>query len=102
MEEIKDYEQPFVAKNKKLIEECPICFEEMEVDSNEPVVRLEDCHHHYHLNCLHDWYTTSHTTHCPICRVCPVRVSHLPIKTNKVDNSTSKQTKKRSFCCIIC
>lgn len=46
-----------------LVEECPICFENVEVDT----VVCDQCHHNFHMGCMRRWWANKKTS-CPLCR----------------------------------
>ena len=50
-------------KKTRIIDECPICFEDREL------VRLERCNHLFCDECIDEWITKSGVVkECPLCR----------------------------------
>ena len=46
-----------------LVEECPICFDNVEVDT----VACGQCRHNFHAGCMRRWWANKKTS-CPLCR----------------------------------
>ena len=49
---------------------CTIC--RNNIEPNEPLRKLKNCNHFFHINCIDNWLTNNNT--CPICRQ-PVRMT---------------------------
>mmetsp|Transcript_11272 Transcript_11272/g.25862 ORF Transcript_11272/g.25862 Transcript_11272/m.25862 type:complete len:1081 (-) Transcript_11272:225-3467(-) len=57
-------------------EECPVCLEPMQMDTNATVqdslqsqcIRALRCGHAFHQACISEWLQTSRTSRCPLCR----------------------------------
>ena len=45
-------------------EECSICIEDYNTND---VIRILDCNHSFHTNCIESWIQYSSKTQCPIC-----------------------------------
>ena len=53
---------------------CSIC--RGNIQENEPLRKLKNCNHFFHINCIDNWLVTNST--CPICRQ-PVRINSTQI-----------------------
>ena len=56
--------QKYVASDLKMGEECPVCYEMLEVASD--CCRCPACHNHFHRACMRCWLV--HSVCCPMCR----------------------------------
>lgn len=49
--------------------ECSICLKSYE---NDDLVKIFQCNHFFHKNCIDDWLRHDRT--CPFCRICPTKI----------------------------
>ena len=49
-------------------ETCSICLEIFDEESLEKSVKLINCNHIFHKECIEKWYKNSENINCPVCR----------------------------------
>ena len=84
MEEIKDYQEPFVSKKAAPeLGECSICFEEMhERDS----FYLKNCWHRFHRTCINQFVNPDYMGDCLfIAENSMVLPQHIPIFDSEIE-----------------
>ena len=47
---------------------CSICLDVLDEDSLETSVKLINCNHIFHKECIEKWYKNSENVNCPVCR----------------------------------
>ncbi len=65
--------------------ECPICLEQQ---FSQNIVKISDCNHKFHINCIKTWITTHNNEQCPLCRTF---VTKTPDLYNPIISSNQKQ-----------
>ena len=49
-------------------ETCSICLDVLDENSLEKSVKLINCNHIFHKECIEKWYKNSENVNCPVCR----------------------------------
>ena len=83
-----------VASDQNMGDECPICHEQYNDDTNpipdRTITRLLPCRHTFHHHCIQDWLTFTGERKCPTCKqIAPIQEDNVVLTPAPLEPSVS-------------